>query len=88
VLVTTVTAGVLSIQNTFWPMAFHPGTAIQGWIETSLMATFILGAIVIVGSAFLRCIQTLRGVPPPTSSALTAEPGKVALEPAAPYRCC
>jgi carbon starvation protein len=88
VLVTTVAAGVLSIQNVFWPMAMQHGTALQGWIETSLMVTFILGSIVIVGSAGLRCIQTLRGVPPPSATALPIESGKVTLEPAAPYRCC
>jgi carbon starvation protein len=88
VLVTTVSAGVLSIQNVFWPMAQHPGSQLQGWIETSLMAIFITGAIAIVGSAGIRCIQTLRGVPPPSANALLEESGKVSLEPAAPYRCC
>ena len=88
VLVTTVSAGVLSIQNTFWPMANHPGTQLQGWIETGLMTVFIIGAIVIVGSAGLRCLKTLRGVPPPSATAEITEPGKVSLEPAAPYRCC
>ena len=88
VLVTTVSAGVLSIQNVFWPMAMHPGTELQGWIEIGLMTIFILGAIVIVCSAGLRCIQTLRGVPPPSAKPVSTEPGKVALEPAAPYRCC
>jgi carbon starvation protein len=88
VLVTTVSAGTLSIENFFWPMAMRPGSELQGWIETSLMAIFIVGAIVIVGSAGLRCIRTLRGAPPPSHDALTNEPGKVALEPAAPYRCC
>jgi carbon starvation protein len=88
VLVTTVSAGTLSIINTFWPMAWRPGTEIQGWVETSLMASFIVGAIVIVGSAGWRCIRTLRGVPPPSAEALSTEPGKVTLEPAAPYRCC
>ena len=88
VLITTVSAGMLSIQNVFWPMAQHSGTELQGWIETGLMAIFILGAIVIVCSAALRCIQTLRGVPPPSAKPVSTEPGKVALEPAAPYRCC
>jgi carbon starvation protein len=88
VLVTTVSAGALSIENVFWPMAMRPGSELQGWIETSLMVIFIIGAIVIVGSAGWRCIQTLRGVPPPSQNALMNEPGKVALEPAAPYRCC
>ena len=88
VLVTTVSAGVLSIQNIFWPMANHPGTALQGWIESSLMVVFIVGAIVIVGSSGLRCIRTLRGDPPPSAPALLDQPGKVSLEPAAPYRCC
>ena len=88
VLVTTVSAGVLSIENVFWPMAMKPGSELQGWIETSLMAIFIVGAIVIVGSAGLRCIRTQRGVPPPSAESLDTPPGKVALEPAAPYRCC
>ena len=88
VLVTTVSAGVLSIENVFWPMTTHPGTEVQGWIETSLLAIFIVGAIVIAGSAGVRCIRTLRGAAPPSQEAVTDEPGKVALEPAAPYRCC
>jgi len=88
VLVTTVSAGVLSIENVFWPMTMHPGTEVQGWIETSLLAMFIVGAIVIVGSAGVRCIRTLRGVAPPSQKDIIDEPGKVALEPAAPYRCC
>jgi carbon starvation protein len=88
VLVTTVAAGTLSIENVFWPMAMRPGSELQGWIETSLMTIFIVGAIVIVGSAGVRCIRTLRGDPPPSETALDKEPGKVALEPAAPYRCC
>jgi carbon starvation protein len=88
VLLTTVSAGVLSISNVFWPMAMRRGSEIQGWIETSLMLVFIVGAIAIVGSAGVRCVRTLRGVPPPSEEALPMEPGKVALEPAAPYRCC
>jgi len=88
VLVTTVSAGTLSIQNVFWPMATHPGSEAQGWIETGLMVIFIVGAIAIVGSAGIRCIRTLRGEPPPSEESLSNEPGKVALEPAAPYRCC
>jgi carbon starvation protein len=87
VLVTTVSAGVLSIGSVFWPMAMHPGTQLQGWIETCLMVSFIAGAVVIVSSAAIRCVQTLRGVPPPSATAPT-EPGKVTLEPAAPFRCC
>jgi carbon starvation protein len=88
ILVTTVCAGWLSIRDTFWPMAHRPGSQVQGSIEAGLMTVFIVGAIVIVGSALLRCLSTLRGVPPPSAFALTDEPGKVSLEPAAPYRCC
>ncbi len=88
VLVTTVSAGTLSIENVFWPMAHRPGSELQGWIETGLMTVFILGAVVIVGSAGVRCIRTLRGTPPPSAEAALTEPGKVALEPAAPFRCC
>jgi carbon starvation protein len=88
VLVTTVSAGVLSIKNVFWPMATHPGSEVQGWIETILLAIFIAGATVIVGSAGVRCVRTLRGAAPPSQEAPANESGKVALEPAAPYRCC
>ena len=88
VLGTTISAGVLSIRDTFWPMAHRSGTAVQGGIETALMALFIAGSIAIVGSALVRCLRTLRGTPPPSAERLSGEPGKVALEPAAPYRCC
>ncbi len=87
VLVTTVSAGVLSIQSTFWPMAHRPGSELQGWIETGLMVSFIFGAIAIVSSAGVRCARTLRGEAPPFAE-VVSEPGKVALETAAPYRCC
>jgi len=88
VLVTTVTAGTMSIANIYLPMTRRQGTELQGWIETGLTAVCIAGAIIIVGSALLRCLRTLRGVPPPSATALSDEPGKVALEPAAPFRCC
>ncbi|HEY9127078.1 MAG TPA: hypothetical protein VIM62_08115, partial [Acidobacteriaceae bacterium] len=88
VLGTTISAGVLSIRDTFWPMAHRAGTAVQGSIETGLMALFIAGSIVIVGSALLRCLRTLRGAPPPSLTPEISEPGEVSLEPAAPYRCC
>jgi carbon starvation protein CstA len=61
VLVTTVAAGVLSIQNVFWPMAMRPGSKLQGWIETGLMAIFIVGAIALLArresAAFAPCAE-------------------------------
>ena len=87
VLVTTVTAGSMSIAQTFWPMAHRSGSELQGWIECGLMAVFIAGAIAIVGSAGWRCILTLRGTPTPWAKG-EPEPGKVDLKTAAPYRCC
>jgi hypothetical protein len=69
-------------------MTHHPGSEVQGWIETILLATFIVGALVIVSSAALRSVKTLRGGVPPSLETADTEPGKVALEPAAPYRCC
>ncbi len=88
VLITTVSAGTISVRDVFWPMAHRAGTELQGYIETSLMATFIVGALVIVGSALWRCVRTLRGEVPPGNDPLASEQGKVMLEPAAPYRCC
>jgi carbon starvation protein len=56
--------------------------AVYGW------CTLVPALFVLVTSAALRCVQTLRGVPPPSATAPPLESGKVTLEPAAPFRCC
>jgi carbon starvation protein len=88
VLVTTICAAVLSTLNVYWPMAHHAGTEAQGWVQVGLMGTFVFGAAVVIVSTSVRCLQTLRGVPPPSAQAPSLDDGHVSPQPGAPYRCC
>jgi len=88
VLVTTISAAVLSTAQVYWPMAHHIGTQAPGWIETILMSAFVAGAAIVIVFSCLRCILTLRGVPPPFARAPKLEDGRVSPQPAAPFRCC
>jgi carbon starvation protein len=88
VLVTTISAAVLSTVNVYWPMAHHAGTEAQGWVEVSLMASFVCGSMLIIASTGMRCIQTLRGAPPPSAAMPSLADGRTSPQPAAPYRCC
>ncbi len=88
VVVTTISAAVLSTLETYWPMAHHAGTQAQGWVETILMSAFVAGAAIVIVFSSLRCIQTLRGVPPPFARDAALEPGRSSPQPAAPFRCC
>jgi carbon starvation protein len=63
--VTTVTAGVLSIKNIFWPLTQKPGSEFQGYLDSVLMAIFIAGVILVVIGAAHRCWSTLKGNPVP-----------------------
>jgi carbon starvation protein len=63
--VTTVTAGVLSIENIFWPLTFKPGQVFTGYLDSVLMTIFIAGVILVVFDAALRWIKTLNGAPAP-----------------------
>jgi carbon starvation protein len=59
--VTTVTAGVLSIRTIFWPLTARPGEALTGYLDTGLMAVFIVGVVLVVLDAARRWIAVLRG---------------------------
>ena len=88
VLVTTVSAAVLSTITIYWPMAHRAGTETQGWVEVMLMSTFVLGSLIIIVSTGMRCVQTLRGVPPPSDEPAGFAGGGAVTQPAAPMRCC
>ena len=62
---TTITAGVLSIKNIFWPLTSNPATAFQGYLDSILMAIFVAGVVLVLVEAGRRCVRTLRGAPPP-----------------------
>jgi len=63
--VTTLTAGVLSIRNIFWPLTAKPGFAFTGYLDTILMTIFILGVILVVFEAVRRWIKSMKGEPAP-----------------------
>jgi carbon starvation protein len=66
--VTTLTAGVMSIQNIFWPLTQKPGMVFTGYLDSILMTIFILGVILVVFDAVRRWIKTLNGAPAPVEA--------------------
>jgi carbon starvation protein len=62
---TTLTAGVLSIKNIFWPMTKKPGFVFQGYLDSTLMAIFVTGVVLVLLNVARRCWLTLHGVPIP-----------------------
>ncbi|HEV2103906.1 MAG TPA: carbon starvation protein A [Candidatus Acidoferrum sp.] len=62
---TTLTAGVLSIKNIFWPMTKKPGFVFQGYLDSTLMAIFVTGVVLVLLNVARRCWQTLHGEPIP-----------------------
>ena len=64
--VTTITAGVDSIQDIFWPLTSQTGTArIAGYLDSTLMTIFIIGVVLVVFDAARRWMAVLRGAPAP-----------------------
>jgi carbon starvation protein len=66
--VTTVTAGILSIENIFWPLTSKPGQMFTGYLDSTLMAIFIVGVILVVFDAGRRWIAVLNGAQPPAEA--------------------
>ncbi len=82
--VTTLTAGVLSIETIFWPLTSKPGKAFQGYLDSALMMIFIAGVVLVVIDAARRWIKTLQGEPIPKEA---FGPPEVDLA-KPPMRCC
>ena len=63
VSVTTLTAGVLSVKNNFWPMAIGPDVTrnFQGWVNTSLTIIMMVCVIVILANAVWKWTRVLTG---------------------------
>ena len=59
--ITTLTAGVLSVRDNFWPMAIGPETSLnfQGWINTVLTVMMMVCVVVILGNAVLKWRRVL-----------------------------
>jgi carbon starvation protein len=78
---TTVTAGVLSIRNIFWPLTRNGATAFQGYLDSTLMVVFIAGVVLVVVDAGRRIWKTLHGAAIPVEAFGPAEDGVT-------MRCC
>jgi carbon starvation protein len=63
--VTTVSAGILSIKNIFWPLTSKPGQLVTGYLDSILMSIFIVGVILVLCNAIARWIAVLNGAPAP-----------------------
>ncbi len=63
--VTTLTAGVESIQKIYWPLTQKPGHAFQGYLDSALMIIFVIGVVLVLIESGRRCWKTLHGVPIP-----------------------
>jgi carbon starvation protein len=66
VSVTTLTAGVLSVRDNFWPMAIGPDPSLrfQGQLDTALTVVMMVCVVVILGYALRRCVRVVLGVVP------------------------
>jgi carbon starvation protein len=63
VSITTLTAGVLSVRDNFWPLAVGPDLSkhVQGYVNTTLTITMMACVVVVIASAMWRCTLVLRG---------------------------
>lgn len=61
----TLSAAVLSIRDIFWPLTSRPGQQFTGYLDTILMAIFILGVVLVVFDAVRRWIAVMNGAPAP-----------------------
>jgi carbon starvation protein len=59
VSITTLTAGVLSVRDNFWPMAIGPDVSrhFQGWVNTSLTIVMMACVLVILSNAMWKWRQ-------------------------------
>jgi carbon starvation protein len=74
--VTTVIAGMWSIRDIFWPLTGQPGERFTGYLDSTLMAVFIAGVILVVFSAIRRWVAVWHGAPaPPEAFGPPAAPG-------------
>jgi carbon starvation protein len=83
VVSTTMTAGVLTIKDTFLPLADKPGKAFQAYLNTTLTVIMMAAVIVILCDVVRRIWATHRGKPLPPQSF-----GRPEVREGAPTRCC
>jgi carbon starvation protein len=67
---TTLTAGVMSVRDNFWPLAIGPDPSrhFQGYLNSGLTVMMMVCVVVILANALWRCAQVLRGRIPAMAS--------------------
>lgn len=83
VAVTTLSAGYLSIRDNFLPLTKIKEKALQGYLNSALVAVMMLSVVIIIIDSLRRCIATLRGKPLPPKSSEKPEIKEGAVD-----RCC
>jgi carbon starvation protein len=83
VAVTTLSAGYLSIRDNFLPLTKIKDKALQGYLNSALVAVMMLSVVIIIIDSLRRCIATLRGKPLPPKSSEKPEIKEGAVD-----RCC
>jgi len=70
VSVTTLTAGVLSVRDNFWPIAIGPDPSrrFQGQLDTVVTIVMMACVVVILVNVIARCVRVVRGLVPITIS--------------------
>jgi carbon starvation protein len=70
VATTTLTAGVLSVRDNFWPMAVGPDPAVnfQGYLNTTVTVVMMICVVIILSNAVWRWTAAWRGVPAPSGA--------------------
>jgi len=66
--VTTVTAGVLSVKDIFWPLTSQPGQQLTGYLNSFLTSFFIVGVLMVVANAARHWIAVAKGAPAPVEA--------------------
>lgn len=80
---TTLSAGFLSIRDTYVPMTRVASSAFRGWLQLGLTAVMMTAAVVIIADCARRAVATLRGRPLPPRSI-----GRPDVDENVPQRCC
>jgi carbon starvation protein len=83
VATTTLSAGVLSIRDIFWPLAHQAGSQFRGMLQTVLTAVMLALVVVVLVDAARRCIATMSGRPIPEKAF-----GPARVVKGVPQRCC
>ena len=63
VSVSTLTAGILSVRDNFWPLAIgpNPATHFMGYVDTALTVIMMVCVVIILSNAVWRWMQVLLG---------------------------